>query len=228
MPAFDLERAARFIYHSNLMEFEDSRLAPPLDEIRRQLAANPRPLHGHAGSLCDVMELAADKMTLHRGDLRQWQRQVVREHIALEAGVKPEESLPPELAAKVGWERDGNLSQGKIGVDHAQIDVLLERFIQAHRKFLSEEAWSAPDVIDFAADSHRVFERIHPFWDGNGRIGRLAVNYILAFYGLPIAVFPSDERDSLYVPAVTAADDGPMRAYLRRCLPEGVAAVGFP
>ena len=34
-------------------------------------------------------------------------------------------------------------------------------------------------VVDFAAELHHKFVHIHPFQDGNGRVGRLLMNVFL-------------------------------------------------
>src|SRR5437762_974773 len=41
---------------------------------------------------------------------------------------------------------------------------------------------------------HAWYERIHPFVDGNGRVGRLLLNFILAQNGYPPAVILATER----------------------------------
>jgi len=58
------------------------------------------------------------------------------------------------------------------------------------------------DGVQLAFEVHFRFVSIHPFADGNGRVARLLMNYILAYYGLPmLIVFKSDRLkyiDTLY------------------------------
>jgi len=42
---------------------------------------------------------------------------------------------------------------------------------------------------------HYQFEIIHPFSDGNGRVGREILNYLLSQYGYPKFVFPGKHRE---------------------------------
>jgi hypothetical protein len=56
---------------------------------------------------------------------------------------------------------------------------------------LREEAAHPLDLATFA---HMEIERIHPFSDGNGRLGRLMMNGVLRRYGYPVAVIPLEER----------------------------------
>lgn len=57
------------------------------------------------------------------------------------------------------------------------------------------------------AGLHAAFERIHPFLDGNGRVGRLATNLILVRLGYPPAVVTTRER-TRHLDALRLADDG--------------------
>ena len=59
--------------------------------------------------------------------------------------------------------------------------------------------------VDLAALFHYRYIRIHPFEDGNGRIARLLVNYILARHGYPMIVVRSRNK-SEYLNALHAAD----------------------
>ena len=52
---------------------------------------------------------------------------------------------------------------------------------------------------------HYRYIRIHPFDDGNGRIARLMVNYILSSHGWPMIVVRSRQKDA-YLEALHQAD----------------------
>jgi hypothetical protein len=54
---------------------------------------------------------------------------------------------------------------------------------------------------------HNSFERIHPFLDGNGRTGRLALNLILVRLGYPPVIIFKRQRED-YLRAMRRADNG--------------------
>ena len=61
--------------------------------------------------------------------------------------------------------------------------------------------------ITHAAVHHAWFERIHPFTDGNGRVGRLVLNFMLIQRGYPPAVILASQRRR-YLRALETADNG--------------------
>ena len=73
-------------------------------------------------------------------------------------------------------------------------------------------------LLRAAAYYHVKFENIHPFADGNGRTGRLTMNYFLVMHGHPpITIHQEDRKD--YYAALEAWDErqelAPMETFLR-------------
>ena len=67
------------------------------------------------------------------------------------------------------------------------------------------EAEGKLSAVELATLFHYRYIRIHPFEDGNGRIARLMVNYILARHGLPMLVVRHRYKQQ-YLDALHQAD----------------------
>lgn len=68
----------------------------------------------------------------------------------------------------------------------------------------AEEAGELSPIC-LASVLHYRFIRIHPFDDGNGRIARLLVNYVLARHNYPMVIVRSKDKDA-YLTALNHAD----------------------
>lgn len=73
------------------------------------------------------------------------------------------------------------------------------------------------NTVELAARAHYRFEKIHPFGDGNGRIGRLVMNYILWHNGYPMLIIERRNRKSYYK-ALQKNEEGFTGHFMRRYL----------
>jgi cell filamentation protein, protein adenylyltransferase len=96
-------------------------------------------------------------------------------------------------------------------------------------KFLHDEPERTPILVK-AAVSHAQFETIHPFLDGNGRIGRLLITLLLVAEGvlkrplLYLSLYLKQNRDDYYDHLQRIRTEGAWEAWLRFFL-EGVIEI---
>jgi len=80
--------------------------------------------------------------------------------------------------------------------------------------YSAEETKNELHPVALAALFHYKFVRIHPFDDGNGRISRLIMNYVLLRHNLPpIIIKTSDKKNFLF--ALNQADAGDLNAFIK-------------
>ncbi|MFH0892329.1 MAG: Fic family protein [Candidatus Falkowbacteria bacterium] len=80
--------------------------------------------------------------------------------------------------------------------------------------------------LEMAADFHQRFENIHPFEDGNGRIGRLLFDLILFRYGYPPILFLYRNRQA-YFNALSQADEGRRDKLYRHVIKVYLASINW-
>lgn len=75
--------------------------------------------------------------------------------------------------------------------DHEQLIARVPELLKSTESALLDSRWHPLEV---AARFHGHFEWLHPFRDGNGRIGRLLVNKILLQKDLPMLILSVNQR----------------------------------
>lgn len=81
-----------------------------------------------------------------------------------------------------------------------KVERCLEQLIRAVNR-------STATPVRKAAMLHAFFEHIHPFPDGNGRVGRILLNYVLIGHGFPnIALKGVQDEKQEYFAALEEAD----------------------
>jgi len=118
------------------------------------------------------------------------------------------ELFAPSVA--VGLLRPADLA----GYRNAQVYIRRSMHVPLNREAVRDAMPAFFDLLSEENDpavrvvlGHFVFVYIHPYMDGNGRIGRFLMNLMLASGGYPWTVIPLDQRNA-YVTALERASVG--------------------
>ncbi|MFQ6608854.1 MAG: Fic family protein [Fidelibacterota bacterium] len=115
-----------------------------------------------------------------------------------------------EIAGKY---RNYNVRVGShIAPNYEEVTELMDqliKFIQTNKDEINP--------VEISAIGHYRFEKIHPFGDGNGRIGRLLMNHILWYSGYPVLIIEYKNRNAYYT-ALERDEDGFTGYFFKRYL----------
>lgn len=95
-------------------------------------------------------------------------------------------------------ERPGEYRRHGYVTGREEVGATPEDVADEVRELLVELQDVAPENVLAAAYFHSKFENIHPFADGSGRVGRLAMNYLLVLHGCPSIIIHEEDRKGYY------------------------------
>jgi len=136
-------------------------------------------------------------------------------HAILMQGVRGEHKMPGDFRVSQNWIGVSLKNAVFIPPPHEYVPELMSDM----ERFLHDDGIKVPPLIKIAI-AHYQFETIHPFLDGNGRLGRLMISLFLASESLLLkpALYLSDyfeRRKTAYIDHLMAVRDGNhMRAWL--------------
>lgn len=152
---------------------------------------------------------------------------LIREiHAKLMDNTRGSNQQPGEFRTSQNW--IGGSRPGNARFVPPPADKLMD-CLDAFEKFLHDEQTKLPALIR-AALAHVQFETIHPFLDGNGRLGRLLITLILHVEGvikeplLYLSLYFKEHRDVYYEHLQSVRETGNWEAWITFFL-EGVVKI---
>jgi Fic family protein len=173
------------------------------EEISIAFTYNSNAIEGSTITLHEVREIIQDKIAPNK-PIRDIKETEMHNKVFLEM-LKKKEKISNELL--LGWHKEiFGETKSDIAGKYRNYLVRVGYYVAPHRKEIKETMnqiiefvnKSKLHPVELAARAHYKFESIHPFGDGNGRIGRLLMNYILCHAGYPMLIIEHKKRKSYY------------------------------
>ena len=214
-------------YHSNAIEGNQLTLGETRAFLMEGLTASGKPLKDHLdikghNELIDFLQLyIQQKQELTEADIREMHKILLREPYDTEAVTEDGRIVKKRVELGV-YKKTPNFVRTGAGQIHQYISP-----DDVEPKMYELVTWNRDHArtaelhpLVHAAFLHHRFLEIHPFDDGNGRLGRILMNLILMRHGFPPVVVKLSQRDR-YVSALRQADVNektPLFEFLAECL----------
>ncbi len=174
------------VYNSNAIENSTLTLKDTEDILLRDSIKNDHDIREiyEAKNLAKITQTLLDNQYKVINDTS-----ILELHKLLLTGIKDE--WAGRFRSGKEWVRVG----AHIGANPDFVEQLIKELIANYNKpddgyFLNKIAWF-----------HAEFETIHPFNDGNGRLGRVLINQQLMMLGLPPVIIQNKNKHTSYYPA---------------------------
>ncbi|MBA2593654.1 MAG: Fic family protein [Gammaproteobacteria bacterium] len=146
---------------------------------------------GHKRAL-ELVYSWSERSALRFDDLFDLHRAVLME--AIFDIMQPIGAWKVEKNRVAGKTRDGRIVDIEFA-DPAQVSTLMEGWLHRLNHWLCDPPDDASAALDAFVELHVGFVRVHPFFDGNGRMARLLANLPLLMAGFPPLIVPEQKRE---------------------------------
>lgn len=175
--------ATRFTYDTQRIEGSTLTRRETADLLERGIAPKNKSMRDaqEAQSHRDLFfEIIQSKKDLSLHEITEW-------HWKLFSKTKP------DIADKIRTYQVGIGGSKFMPPTPVEIGPMLAEFFQWYNKYKNRL-----HPVELAALAHLKFVTIHPFGDGNGRVSRLVMNFILSKKKYPMFDIPYEGRNSYY------------------------------
>jgi len=200
-------------YHSNNLEGNSLTFGETKALLLHGITAGAKPLkdyleiEGHDEAIKWVEEIIKDKTPLTETFIRQLHTLILIRPYEIDA--QTPDGKPTKRLVKVGeYKTHPNHVLTQTGAmfyfaEPFETPAKMRELVDWFR----EKKESGINPILLAAEFHYKFIRIHPFDDGNGRVARILMNFILMQHGFPPVIIKTEDKEN-YILALQQADVG--------------------
>jgi Fic family protein len=200
-------------YHSNAIEGNPMSHGETITYLMHGLTAKGKTLkdhldiRGHNEAIHLLMSIVKDERGFSESDIRKLHRIILVEPYHSKA-ITPDGNPTQKLIQLGQYKTQPNSVRTPTGEMHyyatpEDVPILMGELIQWYRHVPKSEI----HAVVIGAIFHHRFVAIHPFDDGNGRLGRILMNLILMQQGYPPAIIKLKDRNE-YITALEYANRG--------------------
>ena len=204
----------RLKYYEMLKKLPKNNFRDLLDRFTANFTYESNALEGNSLTLKDVAMMMFENVSIEKKDLREiYETRNSREVVELimrnkfkinhEDIIKIHKILVRDIDIQTGYKKFPNVIVGK--------KIKTTPPEKVHNEITELISWYKKNkdkipLIKLVALFHGKFETIHPFADGNGRVGRFLINVILANNKYPPIIIRKSQRLA-YITALEKFDD---------------------
>ncbi|MFC0875298.1 Fic family protein [Saccharicrinis sp. FJH2] len=201
-------------YHSSNIEGNKLNYGETKALLLFGVTAQAKPLHdhlemqGHDEAIKWLEELIAEKRPLNETFICQLHELILKEPYEMPA--QTPDGKPTKRMITLGKYKivpNHVLTQTGEMFYFATPEETPSKMADLMEWYKNESAKSDMNPVLLAIEFHYRFIRIHPFDDGNGRLARLLMNFILMKHGYPPAIVKTEDKEN-YFAALQQADAG--------------------
>lgn len=175
--------SVRFTYDTNRIEGSKLTYRETSDLLERGLTPRSKPLgdikeaEAHEKLFFEVLD---HKKELTLNVLLYWHKRLF-------------EATKPDIAGKIRAHQVAISGSKFMPPSPVEVPVLMREFFRWY-----DRSRAKTHPVELAALAHLKLVTIHPFGDGNGRMGRLLMNFVLHKHRFPMLNIPYQNRSSYY------------------------------
>ncbi|MFH0973498.1 MAG: Fic family protein [Candidatus Micrarchaeota archaeon] len=178
--------SVKFTYDSNRIEGSKLTYRETADLLERGLTPRSKPVE-------DVKEAEAHEKTFYEMLDYEKRGKDLNEQTMLYWHKKLFEATKLDIAGKIRGHQVAISGSKFMPPTQIDVPVLLREFFRWYEKSKNKS-----NPVELAALVHLKLVTIHPFGDGNGRISRLLMNFVLSKHSFPMLNIPYENRGSYY------------------------------